>query len=251
MSVVVDLPNCVQCGAAPEERRQLECAYCGAVLPWELWDELSKRRVEVTPVQETALDEALERARRSAASPGSRIRSRIRRMRRRRERRQREGARAAATGGDMEEQLVGVLLILGFFVILAFATLVIEHPVAGAIGMVVIVVTAWGVVKVNGRRQDSTRVKRRRSLRRQGESRVAASVLAVSQPELTPGTETHWRRVVTLHVSRGHQRVLLADAEVGVRAGDTGIAKVFGNELVGFRVHENVVESPGEGTAAG
>ena len=134
-SVVVDLPSCVQCGAAPEKGGP-DCAYCGAVLPWELWDEPSNRRVEITPVQETVLDEALERARRSASDPASRIRSRI-------------------------------------------------------------------------------------------------------------------RRVVTLHVSRGHQRVLFAGADVGVRAGDTGIANVLGSALVGFRVHENVVESAGDRTAAG
>lgn len=135
-SAVVDLPSCVPCGAAPEKRGEPDCACRGAVLPWELWDELSKRRVELTPVQETVLDEALERARRSASDPASRIRSRI-------------------------------------------------------------------------------------------------------------------RRVVTLHVSRGHQRVLFADADVGVRAGDTGIANVLGSALVGFRVHENVVESAGDRTAAG
>ena len=32
--------------------------------------------------------------------------------------------------------------------------------------------------------------------------------------------------------------LLLAGADVGICAGDTGIANVFGNELVGFRVHE-------------
>ena len=112
-------------------------------------------------------------------------------------------------------------------------------------------VGVWGFVHSNRRRDDAVRVKRRRALRRHGEARIAASVLAVSQPELTPGTETHWRRVVTLHVGRGRQRVLLAGADVGVRAGDTGIASILGNELVGFRVHENVVDSAGEGTAAG
>ena len=246
MSVVVDLPNCVQCGAAPTKRGEPNCAYCGAVLPWELWDELSKRRIEITPVQETALDEAIERARRSASSPASRIRSRIRRMRRRRER-----ARTAATEVDEEKQRAAVLVYCGLFGAWALASWTIEQPVAGMILAVVLGGAVWGLVRSKGRRQDAARVQRRRALRRRGEARVAASVLAVSQPELTPGTETHWRRVVTLHVNRGHQRVLLAGADVGVRAGDTGIANVLGNELVGFRVHENVVGSAGVGTAAG
>lgn len=246
MSVVVDLPNCVQCGAAPTKRGEPECAYCGAVLPWELWDELSKRRVEITPVQETALDEALQRARRSASNPASRIRSRIRRMRRRRER-----ARTAATEADEETQRTAVLVYCGLFGIWALASWAIEQPVAGTILIVVLGGAFWVFAKSKGRREDAVRVRRRRALRRHGEARIAASVLAVSQPELTPGTETHWRRVVTLHVGRGHQRVLLAGADVGIRAGDTGVANVFGNELVGFRVHENVVESAGKGTAAG
>ncbi|MEE2940252.1 MAG: zinc ribbon domain-containing protein [Planctomycetota bacterium] len=246
MSVVVDLPNCVQCGAAPTKRGEPACAYCGAVLPWELWDELSKRRVEVTPVQETALDQALQRAQRSASGPISRARSRIQRMRRRR---RRANAVAAETYRDRRrvEGLVGFCA----FGVFALASWVIEQPVAGTIGVVVIGGVVWSLVKTNGRRSGATRVGRRRGLRRHGEARVAASVLAVSQPELTPGTETHWRRVVTLHVGRGHQRVLLASADVGVRAGDTGIANVLGNELVGFRVHENVLESVGAASAAG
>ena len=215
MSVVVDLPNCVQCGAAPTKRGEPECAYCGAVLPWELWDELSKRRVEITPVQETALDEALQRARRSASNPASRIRSRIRRMRRRRER-----ARTAATEADEETQRTAVLVYCGLFGIWALASWAIEQPVAGTILIVVLGGAFWVFAKSKGRREDAVRVRRRRALRRHGEARIAASVLAVSQPELTPGTETHWRRVVTLHVGRGHQRVLLAVISLNGADGD-------------------------------
>lgn len=58
MPVVVDLPYRVQCGAAPSPRGQSNCDFCGAVLPWELWDELSRARVEVTPVDEAAIARA-------------------------------------------------------------------------------------------------------------------------------------------------------------------------------------------------
>lgn len=239
MAVVVDLPYCVQCGAAPKKRRQPSCAYCGAVLPWELWDELSKRRVEITPVQETALENAMARARRSASAPRARSRARIRRMR---SLRRRENRYHRTPKQDEADQTVMTFIMGGLVVLAGMGMLLSRYPIIGSVVVLVVAQTAWLISRaVTSRRHERT-VRRRRAKRRHGEARIAASVLAVSQPELTPGTESHWQRIVTLHVSRGHQRVLLAKADVGIRAGDTGVASVLGNELVDFRVHENVAD---------
>lgn len=237
MTVVVDLPYCIQCGAAPEKRRQLNCSYCGAVLPWELWDELSKRRVKITAVEEDEIETALAQARRSASAGRSRSRARIRRMRKLRWRR---SPRDRTQTMNHEDQSTMNLVILGLVVLGGLATLLQRQPVLGAFLVLGLCFAAWMFFRAFSARQNERKVRRRRAERRNGQARVAASVLAVSQPELTPGTDSHWMRVITLHVARGRQRVLLAKADVGVRAGDTGVASVLGNELVDFRVHQNV-----------
>lgn len=239
MPAVVDLPYCIQCGAAPEARHQLNCAFCGAVLPWELWDELSRERVEITPVDEASIEAAIERAERFATSRRPRSARRLRRLRDlRRQRRDKRRVQEA----EGEEQAVGLAIGAGLFLLFGMGSLIAKHPLIGLLVLTAIGGGVWLVVRSIRARRRGQDARARRSTRRNGRVQLPASVLTVGQPELTPGTETHWRRVVTLYVRRGHQRVLHADADVEVRAGDTGVASVLGNELIDFHAHENVAD---------
>ena len=65
--MALQLPRCAECGAPIRSREDETCSYCGAALPWELWDEISNRRIELVEVDAlsflTHKDQAEQRGR--------------------------------------------------------------------------------------------------------------------------------------------------------------------------------------------
>lgn len=229
----IELPCCTQCGAAPRSRRQPSCHYCGAVLPWEVWDELSKHRLEVTRVEARELEDALEEAGRPGgrAPHRSAARRRLRRLRRRMPHRDPNGG-----GGGLDP--AGAFAI-GAYIAIPAGLIFLQrasqdHFFATFIGLLVLALAAAIWSQSAGRKARRRRSARERIARSHGSRHVKSAVLAVSPPRVVPGTEATWQRAVTLFTAGRRQIVVLAGDDVQLEAGDLGIASLFGTSLVAF-----------------
>lgn len=245
----IELPSCTQCGAVPRSRRQPHCHYCGAVLPWEIWDELSQHRLEVTRVEARDLEDALEEAggAKGRAQHRSAARRRLRRLRRRMAHRDPNGG----GGGGLDP--TGALAIGAYIAIPAglifLQTASRDHFVAIFVGLLALALAAALWSQSAGRKERRRRSVRERIARNQGSRHVKSAVLAVSAPRVVPGTEATWKRAVTLFTAGRRQIVVLASDDLQLEAGDLGIASLFGTSLVSFerlgRRGEGVPVAPG------
>ena len=153
--------RCMECSAAPTSRREKSCRYCGAVLPWDQWDELARSRVEVVVTEAQSLEGALARVRRSP-----RFRRRNRTARRTRARRLRSYRRrvAANTSGRRRyagDDLGGVAVVGALPLAAIFAVGVsFSSPLLGALVVVLVALGVWIVTR--GANRDRARKKRRR-----------------------------------------------------------------------------------------
>ena len=242
------LPRCAECGASIRARADEVCGYCGSLLPWEVWDELSKVRVDVVECDLRSFEDALERVEQSPrffrAARAARRRGAIVRVRtKRRVRRRRARGEASAESAPDEMAVVGGWLILvyviatvAWFPWLLTAVIVVFFLAAGAFAV---------HVRKSRARSAEAAVKRRNRAKGRNRRKGPLSVCAVGVLHAGP-IERHaarpeglWRSVALL-TSRTDHMLCLADPRLALLPGECGIAWLNGVDLVRFEALERV-----------
>lgn len=249
--MTIELPLCGECGAAPRSRQELECQFCGAVLPWEIWDDISRERVEVVETEATSLLGAIVAVERSAefrkaAGP-------MRRIRRRRLRQMRDRLAMGRSTRPSQDVPPGVILAFGAILLLSALggaiTSISLHAALMITGVLTLV--ALGLLWLRRRFRPPIK-KRKRTKRRRRRSLVPFGVLAVSRPQLFAGMPEGLRRKATLYFVSGNQRVVVTDPDVELIPGQVGYGAIRGLYLDSFhRMHDVPVHPKVEAVPAG
>jgi len=236
----MELPLCSQCGAAPGSRQELECRFCGAILPWEIWDEISRERIQIVEAEATSLLGAMVAVERSpefrkAVGP-------LRRLRRRRLRKMRDRLATNQSAQPNQSISPGAALFLGLVLVIVWAadTVTESRRALAFTAAAALTVLAMVIIFLRSRLPK----KRRRKRRRIRGSIVPFGVLAVSPPQLLPHMTDELRRKVTLYFLSENQRVLIAKCDLELAPGQVGFGRIRGMYLETFRAMQTVPVHP-------
>lgn len=226
----LELPDCDKCGAAIQSRSHEHCPYCGAVLPWELWDEICRSQVELIEVDERQVQRRLFEIEQSEAFKVAEFQA----SRSRRRRIRLKGSIRRPGGGAADD--LG-LIAAGLTVLASvFLWLMLRQPIVFALPVAV----GGAIAAARTRRIRKRRAGRRdrgRSAARRVFKTLACVVLEVTPPRRHhPQDERPTRRVV-LGTSSGKERIVVVDADSTIAPAELGIAQLSGMRLVDFDVH--------------
>jgi hypothetical protein len=156
ISMVLQLPRCAECGASIRSRDDDEYRFCGTVLPWELWDEISSTRIELVEVDTLTFEAAIHQVERSRELAGKVVREKLKEMRMRPKLRR-------VTEDGVE---VGPILALGL-VVAAPSSAVIGYLLIGELGALLTPAALMlGITFRDSRREDAEKKRSRRKIRR-------------------------------------------------------------------------------------
>lgn len=231
--MALQLPRCAECGAPIRSREDETCSYCGAALPWELWDEISNRRIELVEVDALSFEAAIYRVERSREFAGASLRAtRARRRGRPRPPRTDEHGNVV-----QEASAEAALAFVGGFVLMVVVIILtkgrgLSWLIAPAAYGALLSAIQW---RKRSRAWERFRRKRRASRERGRSVPIAAGVLEVGPPrEHATHPERERVRTVVLHTLKG-EHLVVAPEELAIEAGDVGIATVRGVELAAFQ----------------
>ena len=231
--MALQLPRCAECGAPIRSREDETCSYCGAALPWELWDEISNRRIELVEVDTLSFEAAIYRVERSREFAGASLRAtRARRRGRPRPPRTDEhGNVVQAASAETALAFVGGFVLMVVVIILTkgrgLSWLIAPAPTApssprssGASA------AAHGSVSGGSEGPPGSGEGASPSPRACWRSAPARARAAPSASEV---------RTVVLHTLKG-EHLVVASEDLAIEAGDVGIATVRGVELAAFQI---------------
>ena len=231
-------PNCGECGASIRSHDDEVCPFCGAALPWELWDEISARRIELVEADALTFEAAIYRVERSDAYAGQKLRARRARMRLRPKRPKLDAQGNIQTPATAEATLAvvggGVLTILAIILMRGNGLALLVPIMYGAL----LATLEWR----KRQRTEERLAKKRKAYFLGGHSfPLAAGVLEVAAPATHgEGDDAKRARAVVLHTAKGDQHVLLAPTDLEIEPGQVGIATVRGLDLLSFSVHDRI-----------
>lgn len=241
--MALQLPRCAECGAPIRSRDDENCGYCGSITPWELWDEISDRRIELVETDVLSFEAAIYRVERSTEFAGASLRAtRARRRGRPRPPRTDEHGNIVA-----EASAETVLAFAGGFVLMVLA--IVLSKGRGLSWIIAPVAYAALLAAIQWRKRSHAwerfRRKRRASRERRPSVPLAAGVLEISAPrEHTTSPELGRVRIVVLHTLRG-EHLVVAPEDLTIEAGDVGIATVRGVDLAAFQAMSRLRRSVG------
>lgn len=223
--MAVQLPGCSECGASIRTRADESCPYCGTLLPWELWDELCRTKVEVVRLDHRSLGERLRALETSVEFV--RLRRKVDRQGERRRRRM-DGARARRADTEVAAaSVLGVGLVAVQLWRSGATPWILGLPFA----------VAWAALATvrhrASRRRDGRRARRRRR-RPRATQVLSAVVLEVGPARHHDGSGPSPTRRVVLGTARDEEHVAIADARFDVAPGTLGIALMDGLRVMAF-----------------
>lgn len=239
--MALQLPRCAECGASIKSRDDENCRFCGALLPWELWDEISNQRIELVETDALSFEAAIYRVERSQEFAGASLRA-TRARRRDRPRPPRTDEHGNLVG---EVDAETVLAFVGGFVLMVVA--IILSKGRGPAWIIAPLAYAAMLATVQWRKRKKAwerfRKKRKASRERGLSIPMAAGILEIGPPREHAKSPDRGRvRTVVLHTLKG-EHLLVAPEDLEIAAGDVGIATVRGVDLPAFQAMSKVTLS--------
>lgn len=233
-SMVLQLPRCAECGAPVRSREEGTCRFCGTVLAWELWDEISAVRIELVEAEVRGFEGAIYAVERSKALAGARLREK-------RAMRKALPDRPDSSGETNHMSPGAAVLVLATFPLTIWAGASLAGMVGGLAAFFAHAGFAgWLDARGYGQKARAYRAARDRYHAGGKVQLLAAGVLRVEEPAVHgDGAQAREARAVVLHTAKGDQHVALAAPDAKLAPGDVGIARLRGVELEAFEVRDH------------